>query len=251
MNKEPHTSSMIYFHGLPGSADELNLLESPIGIVPEVLNPLDFEAFDRHYTSVAPVKLIGFSLGAFSALKLAAARPKAISELVLISPAGPLELGPFLDEMAGAPIFKMAKSSSTAFPLLTAAQAMAARTFPRLMLNQMFANSCEAEKTLLNSPSTVQSLVNGLKHALWNQAPQYRRTITEYVRPWAAELSKIQCPCRVYHGERDDWVPLGMAQALFDRLPPESSFSVEDGLGHYSTLIKVLPQVLSTYDGDS
>ena len=245
MSDDTRSSSVIYFHGLPGSADELTLMELPKRGAPQVLDPLDFEAFDRRVASERPVTVIGFSLGAFSALKLAASRPESVSELVLISPAGPLEIGRFLNQMAGAPVFRMAKQSSFALAMLTAVQALAAHAFPRFLLNQMFAQSCTAEKTLLKNPDAVRCLTKGLKHSLWNAAPLYRRTIREYVQLWATDLSKIQCPCRVYHGELDDWVPIEMAQALFDRLPPESKFGTEEGLGHYSTLIKVLPKVLS------
>ena len=249
MDTDSRLSSVVYFHGLPGSSDELAFLGPAHGCVPDVLDPLDFDDFDRRYDASAPVTVIGFSLGAFSALKLAVARPDSVAELILISPAGPLELGPYLDQMAGAPVFKMARASSVAFAILTAAQALSAYAFPRLLLNQMFANSCDAEKALLRNPAMVRCLTKGLKHALWDTAPLYRRTVTKYVQPWATELSRVQCPCQVFHGELDDWVPGEMAQALFDRLPAGSQFRLEEGLGHYSTLIKVLPNILSRTTG--
>lgn len=245
MHKSSHSSSVIYFHGLPGSPDELALLEQSDLNVPEVLDPLDFGSFDQRYESQTPVTVIGFSLGAFSALKLAISRPKSVAELVLISPAGPLEMGPFLDQMAGAPVFKTAKANSLAFALLTAAQALMAHISPWFLLNQMFANSCEAEQALLNNPEAVKCLTKGLTHSLWGIAPLYRQTVGEYVQPWEAELSKVQCPCQVFHGELDDWVPIEMARALFDRLPRGSHFQKEEGMGHYSTLIKVLPTILN------
>lgn len=245
MRTYSRSSAVIYFHGLPGSPDELALLERSDLNVPEVLDPLDFGAFDRRHDAQTPATVIGFSLGAFSALKLATLRPTSVAELVLISPAGPLEMGPFLDQMAGAPVFKMAKANSLAFALLTAAQALAAHISPRFLLNQMFANSCDAEQALLNNPNAVNYLTKGLRHSLWGAAPVYRRTVSEYVQPWEAELSKVQCPCQVFHGELDDWVPIEMARALFDRLPAGSHFRKEEGMGHYSTLIRVLPTILN------
>ena len=240
-----HSSAMIYLHGLPGSPDELALSEQTDLNVPEVLDPLDFGSFDRRYETQSPVTVIGFSLGAFSALKLAISRPNSVAELILISPAGPLEMGPFLNQMAGAAVFKTAKANSLAFALLTAAQALMAHISPRFLLKQMFANSCEAEQALLNNSKAVNCLINGLKHSLWGAAPLYRQTVSEYVQPWEAELSKVQCPCQVFHGELDDWVPIEMARALFDRLPMGSHFRMEQGMGHYSTLIKVLPTILN------
>lgn len=244
MDEFSRSASVTYFHGLPGSPEELELLEHKAEVTPEVLDPLDIGALEQRDESQAPAKVIGFSLGAFSALKLAISRPESVAQLVLISPAGPLEMGPYLEQMAGAPIFRTAKANSIAFALLTAAQALVAHVSPRFLLKQMFANSCEAERALMNNPKAVQCLIRGLKHSLWEAAPLYRQTISEFVQPWEAELSKIQCPCQVYHGELDDWVPIEMARALFDRLPEGSLFQKEDGLGHYSTLIRVLPTVL-------
>ena len=245
MHKNSRSSPVIYFHGLPGSPDELKLLEQTDLNVPEVLAPLDFGSFDRRYEPRTPATVIGFSLGAFSALKLATLRPNSVAKLILISPAGPLEMGPFLNQMAGAPVFKAAKANSVAFAFLTAAQALIAHISPRFLLNQMFANSCEADQALLNNPEAVNYLTRGLRHSLWGAAPLYRRTVSEYVQPWEAELSKVQCPCQVFHGELDDWVPIEMARALFDRLPMGSHFRKEEGMGHYSTLIKVLPTILN------
>lgn len=249
MVSESGTSSTIYFHGLPGSADELALMKIPCCCAPKVIDPLDFESFDRTNANQVPVTVIGFSLGAFSALKLAAARPQSVARLVLISPAGPLEMGNLLDQMAGAPVFRTAKGSSIAFIILTAIQALAAFAFPRLLLERMFANSCDAEKTILKDPAAAKSLIKGLQHSLWDAAALYRRTVTEYVKPWEFELSKIECPCQIFHGELDDWVPIGMAQALFERLPEGSEFRMEEKLGHYSTLMKILPDVLSSSVG--
>lgn len=212
--------------------------------VPKVLDPMDFEYFDQRKDFHAPVKVVGFSLGAFSAIKLAASRPDVVSELILISAAAPLESGPFLDQMAGAAVFKVAKASSIGFAMLTAAQAFAAHAFPEFLLRQMFAKSCDTEKAILKDPNAVRCLTDGLKHSLWKAAPLYRRAVSEFVQPWQRDLGKVRCPCKVFHGELDDWVPLGMAETLFDGLPPESSFQVEKNLGHYSTLIKVLPNIL-------
>lgn len=244
MNEVSTRPGTVYFHGLPGSARELELMSNPNACRPEVWAPLALSAPGDSADHGTPVRVIGFSLGAFSALKLAAARPDKVSELILISPAAPLELGPFLDQMAGAPVFKAARASRTGFALLTALQAVAAHVAPRFLLQQMFANSCAAEQALLQDPQAVDCLTDGLKHALWQAAPAYRQTVRSYVSPWEAEVSRVACPCQIYHGKLDDWVPLGMAEALAAHMAQESQLHALDGLGHYSTLIKVLPDLL-------
>jgi len=244
MDDDFRAAPVIYFHGLPGSERELALVNMQECEVPRVLDPLDFEYFSQRTGAHSPAKVVGFSLGAFSAVKLAASRPDVVSELVLISAAAPLETGSFLDEMAGAPVFRAARASAAAFAALTAAQAFAAHVFPEFLLKRMFAKSCDAEKAILKDPAARRCLTDGLRHSLWHSAPMYRRAVTEYVQPWQSDLSEVQCPCRVFHGELDDWVPLGMAETLIDSLPSGSTFQVEKNLGHYSTLVKVLPNVL-------
>lgn len=248
MNEKTTPGKAIYFHGLPGSAAELDLVGISDAQKPRVLDPLDVSAFDQHVKHTGPVQVIGFSLGAFSALKLAAARPDSVSDLVLISPAGALELGPYLDQMAGAPVFKMARSSAIGFAGMTAMQALAAHLVPKFLLRQMFANSCDADRGLLQDAVAIEHLIYGLKNALWTRATLYRRTVAEYVNPWAGLLNDVACPCRIFHGQRDTWAPIEMARLLAESLSGPTELQEAPNLGHYSTLIQVLPRVLGETD---
>jgi len=234
----------VYFHGLPGSHRELRLARCPDGAEPAVLDPLDFQALDRLALRAGPLRVFGFSLGAFSALRAAASRPGHVAELVLVSPAAPLGLGAPLKRMAGAPVFRLARSNTAGFAALTALQALAGTLAPHRLLKAMFAGSCAADRALLDQPGSVEDLAFGLKHALWHKAPLYRATVRAYVGDWENELSRVRCPCRIFHGELDDWVPLGMAEALAATLPQGAELHVEPGLGHYSTLLRVLPEAL-------
>ena len=105
VNLKKSDPSTCYFHGLPWSAAELRLLNRDAGPKIEVIHPLDFRQFEGAEPSSGKVRVVGFSLGAFSALRLAALKPQWVKELILISPAAPLETGEYLDRMAGAPVF--------------------------------------------------------------------------------------------------------------------------------------------------
>ncbi len=244
MGSEPGAQGCVYFHGLPGSAAELTLVGSGRGRLPWVCDPLDYQRFAERAETLGPQRVIGLSLGAFSALQMAVHHPDAVSELVLISPAAPLELSAQASAMAGAVVFKAAKANRFVFAMLTFAQAALAIGSPRLLLGQMFANSCPAEKVLLQNPKFTRCLALGLRDSLWTNASTYRRAVRAYVEPWSQDLERVRCPCTLIHGELDDWVPLGMAMALAEYLPMKASPLVEEGLGHYSTLLKALPLVL-------
>lgn len=244
VNLKKSDPSTCYFHGLPGSAAELRLLNRDAGPKIEVIHPLDFRRFEGAEPSLGKVRIVGFSLGAFSALRLAALKPQWVKELILISPAAPLETGEYLHRMAGAPVFKTAKNSKLGFAALTAIHSVLAAVTPRLLLRQIFAESCDKERALLNDPVFVSILIDGLKNSLGANASLYRKTVRSYVGPWADDLKAVRCHCRIFHGERDNWAPMEMAKAIADGLPSEPELIIEEGLGHYSTLAKTLPSVL-------
>lgn len=108
---------IIFCHGMPGSMAEAALLQgaNPTADV-TALNMLDgnlhrdFDAITAKSTRQQR-HVVGFSIGAISAIQLAAQRPANVSRLTLISPAAPLSLGDFLSDMAGKPVFELAMRS--------------------------------------------------------------------------------------------------------------------------------------------
>ncbi|MDB2437895.1 alpha/beta hydrolase [Hellea sp.] len=238
-------SNTLYFHGLPGSGDELRMAGLSASQSPKVIAPLDFQALDDFVAKHGKVRLVAFSLGAFSALQMAATRPGQISEIVLISPAAPLELGEFLENMAGAPIFKTARASKVGLKILTAMQSTMAFIAPKILMSLMFAESCDADKDLLNNPVFVSCLTAGLRQSLHHNAKSYRHTLAKYVQPWAQDLGKVQCDVTIYHGRLDNWAPIAMAEALKSALSGRTELIIEPKQGHYSTLLTALPKIFA------
>ena len=97
---------MIYFcHGVPGGPEDASLLGIEGVAAPDLFAAAPLAQFDAA-TAGAPdgsVHLVGFSIGAMVALRLAASRPDKVGKVTLISPAAPLNLGDFLPAMAGKP----------------------------------------------------------------------------------------------------------------------------------------------------
>ena len=234
-----------YFHGLPGSSAELRLFDNAIAEQIEVLHPLDFDRFQNTEAAHGPYRIIGFSLGAFSALRLAATKPERVKELILISPAAPLEIGNFLPDMAGAPVFRTAQSSALALAGLTSIQSVATALAPQWLIKQLLAETCETEQALLKDPAFVSVLIDGLKSSFGPKAGLYRKAVRSYVRPWANDLQQIHCPCKIIHGDKDTWAPVEMAKALSDALPGQTELLIKNDLGHYSTLIRTLPSIIA------
>ena len=244
MTKE--SSNLIYCHGLPGSAEELNFL-SPDHLKPtRVFGP-------QHQGEIADylrsdlncnVHVVGFSLGAMAAIKLSVKHANVIRKISLISPAAPLELGDFLPRMAGRFVFQSASKSPLQFRVVTAVQKAGAGLSSELAISTMFKGSPESEHVLLKDPNFKKALVSGFNESYGKNSLAYRREIHEYVKPWSHELARIKCPVKIYHGEADNWAPIKMAYALQDKIKSSVEVVEYSGLGHFSTLRKALPLIV-------
>jgi pimeloyl-ACP methyl ester carboxylesterase len=236
---------LVYLHGLPGSPDELTLAgrDEQAFFAPHVkdgaLLPLLTARFGEQ-----PVNLVAFSLGAFRALRFAADHPERVSALHLIAPAAPLELGNFLDGMAGGPIFRLARDQRSLFRFVTRLQSLAARLAPDMFARQIFSTAKGADKMLAADPGFRAIWSNIARSALKDGRAAYCAEIESYVRPWAALLSKIEMPVSLYYGLADTWVPAEAVTALAAALPRPPHLIPFPNHGHYSTLAKALPMIL-------
>lgn len=221
----------LYLHGLPGSGAEL-------GLGPVALPVLDRQAPSFAQLALAlpmgPLHLIGFSLGAACALRLAALAPEKVAQVTLVSAAAPLELGDFLPDMAGAAVFRAARSHGQ-LSALTAVQSTLARMSPGLVARLLARGAPKVEKGLIKSAPIRSALAEGL----CAHQDVYLREVAAYVRPWAQHLPQVRCPVHLVHGDQDTWAPPAMALALKRGLP-QAELQMLEGLGHYATLRHVL-----------
>lgn len=249
----------VYFHGQPGSSDELTLVAA--GRLPAALLAPD-RAVDRpdlplgpyldHLTAAVvarypdgPIRLVGFSLGAFVALEVALRIADREVRLDLVSPAAPLNLGDFLPEMAGGAVFGLAAKSPGLFGLLTGLQGGLARVAPGLLFGQIFAGAAGADADLARDRAFQATIRRILRSTLANGAKGYRREVLGYVA-WPPErLSALIHPVTLWQGEADTWTPPAMARALADALPGAPTLRTFPGLSHYSTLQAALPEILA------
>ncbi len=242
-----------YLHGLPGSEAELDFAlpewreTSDISVLQRLSLRTDHqravEAMASTIANYQAAHLIGFSLGAMSALKLAAALPETVTKLDLIAPAAPLELGDFLDQMAGKPIFEAAKTDRLG--MLVSGQAMLAKVAPGQVIKAMFSSASKADKDLLSQPGMKTMLKHGLRYCLNTHQSAYKNELRAFVAPWAETLKRVRCPVTIWHGTDDTWAPLGLSEALKDALGKEASLKTLDGLSHYSALKAALPKIVT------
>lgn len=243
---------VLYCHGLPGAPEELavfapaslaalatsvdRLAGASASYEHAVLASFDAATAD----SETPVSLIGFSLGAMAALRIAAARPHRVGRLILASPAAPLELGDFLPAMAGGPVFRAAMRGDLVLRMLGGAQAMMLRANPSFLLKTMLSGAPSAEQDLMQTPAASRALRDGMKLCLGPRHASYRTEMAAFVQPWAHLIRDIRCDVEIWQGTEDTWTPPAMAGALAAHLSPHATITSCEGLGHYSTLAAAL-----------
>ena len=245
----------IYFHGAPGSPTELALFEAAeVGVSawdrfvdrPRLTFDDYLQAVSEEIASGAdgaPIRLIGFSIGARVALEIACRLAGSVNCVELISPAGPLELGDFLPRMEGRLVFGLARSTPHLLPSLTWAQARMAELAPHRLLKMMFADSAGADAALSADPCFAAAMIQMITRSLGAGALGYRREIVAYVKPWSSILSHVSAPVRIWQGAADNWTPPEMARALKTALPNAEPIRLLDGLSHYSTLRLALKEL--------
>lgn len=230
---------MNYFcHGVPGGPSDASLLGLQSVVAPNMLARAPLAQFDVD-TADAPdrsVHLIGFSMGAMVALRLAASRPAKVGKVTLIAPAAPLALGDFLPHMAGKPLFQMAKRFPSLLRFITGLQGLGVKISPEFVLDRLFAKADPHERRLVAEPEVRGVLRAGLRNSLVTHPTAYVQALCAYVGHWEGALKMVTCPVEIWHGEADTWAPISMAEALVQNLPNGAHLHPIAGAGHYGAL---------------
>lgn len=250
----------VYFHGAPGAPEEAAAFDDAARSAGVTLICVDRFACDptlvgeAYYRALAQailaladgrrVDLIGFSLGGFVALQTCRHLGGAVRRLHLVSAAAPLETGDFLDAMAGKPVFQAARASPFGFRLMSLWQGWLARHAPGALFRLLFASAAGADRALAADPSFRAAIVGVLRASLTAGQDGYIRDVRAYVRPWADSLADVGVETCIWHGDADNWAPVGMARALAHRLPGRVQVEILPGLSHYSCLYQALPEIL-------
>lgn len=247
----------IYLHGQPGSADELALFGAHVA-----RNSSDWHVLDRtpagaggmaHYMLLAtrarrfaagrPIRLIGFSMGGWEALHLAAHMGRNVAAIVLIATAARPRDGRYPDGMVGKPLFELAHDHPTLFSGVTRLQGWSAAIAPALIGLALFAKARGGDQALAVQPAFRAGMSRLLRASLCGPAAAYRRDIAAYVDGGEPDWDAITAPVTMWHGDADNWAPITLAEQLSQRLPTLAAFHRLPGVSHYGALAHVLTSI--------
>lgn len=234
----------LFCHGCPGGPDDARIgfpsiaqLEAPSLLATDDPKHSAQRALDDMIRQrPGKVSLVGFSLGAMVAIKLARQNPEKIEKLYLVSPAAPLQAGDFLPNMAGRIVFRVARGFPQLLPALIAVQRLLLRVSPDGLLTQLFSSACHSERELLNDEDFKAVLVAGLNNSLDAHRHGYAAVLKAYVADWQTDLQDLAMPIEIWHGGSDSWAPPEMATALKAAFGDCADLMLLDDKGHYATL---------------
>lgn len=242
--------TLYFFHGLPGSPRDAQLLCESVRKKYDI-RAIDFLAGyekngldgilrlidEDHGDDLSdPIHIAGFSLGAMVAMHVAAARPSQTAKLTLISPAAPLELGDFLPQMAGKPIFVLARRNPKLLAVVTRIQAALLQVAPKFLVRQLFSRVGLCEQALIADPEFQQVVECGMKRSFYEFPRAYRSLLQTYVEAWSNVVEELICETEIWHGEKDSWSPIGMSHALHTLMQGRPKLQILSETEHYSTL---------------
>lgn len=250
---------LIYFHGVPGGTSEINTFKNSaqkhaLHIVCQDRLALNYCGSDTLYfqTLASDIKvlsegrkvdIVGFSIGAFVALQVSRFIPGLVKSLHLVSPAAPLEAGNFLNHMAGKTVFQLAQKAPLVFKALSLWQKFLALYWPKILVKMLFATASAKDKDLVKNRQFQNEIQLILTDCFARNTQGYIRDIYRYVSPWHESLASVAVKTHLWHGEQDNWSPIGMSEYLHKQIPAQTFIHRMPGLSHYSCVYAAMPEI--------
>lgn len=258
----PDGQPLFYFHGVPGAAVEaamlhqaalahgIKLLVVERNLPGELGSAAYLQQLAQQISDSAagqPIRLLGFSIGACLALRVAALLGERVTEVYLLSAAAPLQIPSNSIGMgAGRYTFLWAQHYPRLFRAFAWYQALLAKISPGLLLKLLFNGAGGKDPELLHQADTRAWLADIQRACFKHGISSYARDVNLYVEPWAAELENVTAAVSLWHGEADNWAPIAMSIYLQEHLRTASAVARGPEQAHYSCLLANAEAVMVT-----
>lgn len=199
-----------------------------------------------------PIRLLGFSIGACLALRVAALLGEQVAEVYLLSAAAPLEIPSNSVGMgAGRYTFLWAQHYPRLFRAFAGYQALLAKVSPHLLLKLLFNGAGGKDPELLHQADTQAWLTDIQRACFKHGTSSYVRDVNLYVEPWAAELDNVTAAVNLWHGDADNWAPIAMSIYLQEHLRNANAVIRCTEQAHYGCLLENAQAVMATVQRNS
>jgi pimeloyl-ACP methyl ester carboxylesterase len=259
---------VFYLHGLPGSRLECQLVQATAqaaGIsvfapdrpgygLTEPRRDASLLAWTADVAGLADAlgidafTVIGVSGGAPCALACAYALPGRVQRVGLVAGLGPLHEPDLYRDMPASArlVFYLANSlpwlfnTAIGFPLVRLAQ-----LGPGLLVRLIAAINGSPDREVLLQADTLAAFRRSMRACFEQGSAGSLQDLQLFRRSWEFSLQDIRQPVNLWHGTRDNVVPLSHSRYLHRRLP-QSVLEVVPGAGHFSLPLQHMQRILAT-----
>ena len=262
---DPEGKPIFYFHGFPGSRLEVQFADKTasrqnirmIGIdrpgygfsddkqartfidwpddVAELADAIGIDRFS----------VLGVSGGGPYAAACAYKQPHRLTSAGIVCGVGPIDAVGVLKGMFWINRFGLSFAARAPWiiKLAMAAASLALRRHAKITVAFLAGRSKDPDRKELKRPDIMNILSASFKESMRSGPSGASRDVFLYASSWGFDLQKIRVPIHLWHGEKDDIVPIAMARYLADTIPNcRASFYRDEG--HFSLVVKYMEEIL-------
>jgi pimeloyl-ACP methyl ester carboxylesterase len=260
---------LLYLHGLPGSRLEGQLIDQPARLL-----DISIIAVDRPgYGTTTPLSgksllewtadieqlttylgwqqfgIIGFSGGGPCALACAHELAGRVTGVALVAGLGPVYEQHLLREMGNLArlAFFLARHVPVSLGFIAGKPlTLLARHQPQLLINALAAFNGEPDKHCLQNEVVFNAVLRSLPACFAQGAEGALHDLILFQHPWKVPFSGITVPVHLWHGNRDNVVPLKHSEYLAGQLG-NARLNCVKGEGHFSLPLRHMQRLLSDF----
>jgi pimeloyl-ACP methyl ester carboxylesterase len=261
---------ILFFHGFPGSSSQIEpfrdqatafdleviCVDRPGYHKTELTQGRQFDQATQMMKSLLDsfgwqsCEVMSVSGGTPFLFSFTQAFPQFISNVTVISGLGPVgnkEFQQFLSWKARFVLKLLPKLPGSflerVLPKYKPQQVNAVPAQPKFNIIRYLLPGSPADAKVMLDLKIQDVLGRALHEAFMQKGTGPKRDAAEYIKPWSLELKGYAGPIKIWHGDEDQILPLGMAEQMA-KLIPRAQLNVLNNEGHYSLIIKRMENIL-------
>jgi pimeloyl-ACP methyl ester carboxylesterase len=263
---DPAGKPIFYFHGFPGSRLEVQLADSAasrqnihlIGVDRPGYGISDYKPerkiidWPDDVTELADTlginrfSVLGVSGGGPYAAACACKIPRRLISAGIVCGLGPIDAVGVTEEMLWYNRWglRIAAHMPWLIKLIMTPVALILRHHAKTIVAFLSQTTKEPDKRELKRPDIMNIMSASFRESMRSGAAGATRDAFLYANPWGFDLRDIRLQVHLWHGEKDEIIPLAMAQYMAAKIPNCRAVFYK-GEGHFSLVVKYVEEILS------